>query len=62
MSSITWRVLMMRTNGINNDIAQTEKGFVCLGRVHDERITSIWLLQSFFRFDEIYPTIYLMIN
>lgn len=53
---------MMRTNGINNDIAQTETGFVCLGRVHDERITSIWLLQSFFRFDEIYPTIYLMIN
>lgn len=32
---------MMRTNGINNDIAQTETGFVCLGRVHDERITSI---------------------
>lgn len=62
MSSITWRVLMMRTNGINNDIAQTETGFECLGRVHDERITSIWLLQSFFRFDEIYPTIYLMIN
>lgn len=62
MSSITWRVLMMRTNGINNDIAQTETGFVCLGRVHDERITSIWLLQSFFCFDEIYPTIYLMIN
>lgn len=43
---------MMRTNGINNDIAQTETGFVCLGRVHDERITSIWLLQSFCRFDE----------
>lgn len=62
MSSITWRVLMMRTNGINNDIATTETGLGCLGRVHDERITSIWLLQSFFPFDEIYPTVYLMIN